>query len=263
MSTSATHSTDDGLVFIQEGLENGPLVVLIHGSLDRASGMLRVSRQIHKNTNVLRWDRRGYSKNGDHKGPFTVPGNVEDLVRILNGRKAILVGHSFGGNIALAAAARLGDQISAVSTYETPLSWFDWWPKSTAGATSLSVPPEQAAEAFMIRLIGNRRWNQLPERTKEERRKEGPALTTELQSIRDSVPWTADAIQCPVLCGYGSLGLEHHKKGAIWLGEHLTYAQSVMIEGAGHGAPNSHAEEFARLLVHPHLEIDGNSTSRS
>ncbi len=263
MSTSVTHSTDDGLEFIEEGREDGPLVVLIHGSLDRALGMLRVSRQIQKQARVLRWDRRGYAQNATHAGPYTVPGNVDDLIRFLNGRSAVLVGHSFGGNIALATAARLGDQISGVSTYETPLSWFDWWPTSTAGATSLSVPSEQAAEAFMTRLIGNRRWSELPERTKEERRREGPALTTELQSIRDSAPWTSEEIQCPVLCGYGSRGLDHHKKGAVWLGEHLPRAQSVLIEDAGHGAPNSHAEEFAKLLIQPHLDSDGSFTSMS
>lgn len=259
MSPSTPHSTNEGLIFIEEGLENGPLVVLIHGSLDRASGMLRVSRHIQKKAHVIRWDRRGYAKNVEHSGPFSVPGNVEDLVQILNDRPAILVGHSFGGNIALATAARLGDQVLAVSTYETPLSWFDWWPKSTAGATSLSVPPEEAAEAFMIRLIGKRRWSELPDRTKDERRREGPALAAELQSIRDSVPWKAEEIGCPVLCGYGSRGLEHHQKGAMWLGDHLSRAKSVIVEGAGHGAPNSHAEEFTKLLIQPHLEMFGSS----
>jgi pimeloyl-ACP methyl ester carboxylesterase len=117
----------------------------------------------------------------------------------------------------------------------------------------LKVPTDEAAEAFMVRLIGQRRWSELPERTKDERRSEGPALTEELQSIRDAAPWIANEIQCPVLCGYGSRALEHHKKGAIWLGEHLPNAKSVLVDGAGHGAPNSHAEEFVNLLVRPHL----------
>lgn len=248
------HSKDGDFSFIEEGLEDGALILLIHGSLDRASGMLRVSRQIQKGAHVIRYDRRGYSKNSGHHGPFDVAGNVDDVETILNGRAAIIIGHSFGGNIALAAAARLGSQVLAVSTYETPLSWFDWWPKSTAGAASLSVPPEEAAEAFMIRLIGQRRWGELPERTKEDRRREGPALTQELQSIRVASPWAVEEIRCPVLCGYGSKALEHHKKGALWLGENLPQGRTVMIDGAGHGAPTSHAEAFASLLILPHLD---------
>lgn len=253
MSATAPHSTNQGFAFIEEGQPNGPLVVLIHGSLDRAAGMLRVSRQLQKDARIIRYDRRGYAKNVEHHGPFDVASNADDLVDVLGDRPAYLIGHSFGGNIALATAGRLGSQILGVSTYETPLSWFEWWPKSTAGAQSLTVPPDEAAEAFMIRLIGQRRWDELPARTKEERRKEGPALTQELQSIRDGAPWSVEDIRCPVLCGYGSRALEHHKNGAIWLGEHLPKAKSVVVEGAGHGAPNSHAEDFARLLVTPHL----------
>jgi pimeloyl-ACP methyl ester carboxylesterase len=253
MYSTVPHSTADGVKFFEEGNPGAPLVVLIHGSLDRSAGMLRVSRQIQKVAQVIRFDRRGYAQNNVHPGPFNVAGNVVDLVNILNGRQAILIGHSFGGNIALATAALLGDQIHAVSTYETPLSWFDWWPTSTAGAKSLTVPTSEAAEAFMIRLIGAKRWGLLPESTKEARRSEGPALTAELQSIREGAPWNADDITCPVLCGFGSRALEHHKKGALWLGENLPNARSVEIEEAGHGAPNSHASEFADLLIRPHL----------
>jgi pimeloyl-ACP methyl ester carboxylesterase len=253
MSTTVPHSTENGLQFVEEGTSGKPVVLLIHGSLDRSAGMLRVSRQIQKEAHVIRYDRRGYAHNNSHQGPFTVAGNVADVVSILNGRKSILVGHSFGGNIALATAALLGEQIQAVSTYETPLSWFDWWPRNTAGANSLAVPTADAAEAFMIRLIGRRRWEQLPETTKEARRSEGAALTTELQSIREGAPWTVGDVRCPVLCGYGSRALEHHKKGAIWLGENLTHARSVEIADAGHGAPNSHASDFAKLLIRPHL----------
>ncbi len=239
--------------FFEDGVPGLPLVVLIHGSLDRSAGMLRISRQIDKESQVIRFDRRGYAQNNIHLGPFSVAGNVVDVVSILNGRESILIGHSFGGNIALATAALLGDQIRAVSTYETPLSWFDWWPTSTAGARSLTVPTEEAAEAFMIRLIGQKRWGLLPESTREARRSEGPALTAELQSIRDAAPWSVEDIKCPVLCGFGSRALEHHKKGALWLGENLLNARSVEIAGAGHGAPNSHAAEFADLLIRPHL----------
>jgi pimeloyl-ACP methyl ester carboxylesterase len=253
MSTTVPHSTENGLQFVEEGTPGMPLVLLIHGSLDRAAGMLRVSRQIHKEAHVIRFDRRGYAQNNSHAGPFNVPGNVEDVVSILNGREAILIGHSFGGNIALATAALLGEQIRAVSTYETPLSWFEWWPRNTAGATSLQVPTSEAAEAFMIRLIGQKRWGFLPETTKDARRSEGPALTAELQSIREAAPWSVDDINCPVLCGYGSRALEHHKKGALWLGANLHNARSVEIEGAGHGAPNSHSAAFTDLLIRPHL----------
>ena len=53
---------------------------------------------------------------------------------LLDGRRALVFGHSYGGNVALAAAARHPELVVAVAVYETPLSWLDWWPGTTAGA---------------------------------------------------------------------------------------------------------------------------------
>jgi len=138
------------------------VVVFIHGSLDRSAGMSRLSRLAAVTHTTLRYDRRGYGRQRQHGGPFTVAGNVDDLEEILQGRTAVLVGHSYGGNIALAAAERLGEQIVGVSTYETPLAWSEWWPQNSAGGTALTLSdPSEAAEAFMIRMIGEGRWNHI------------------------------------------------------------------------------------------------------
>ena len=236
--------------------ESGPdselLVVLIHGSLDRSGGMALLARQVQSSHRVLRFDRRGYGKSWPHPGPFTVENHVEDLVTLVGNRKAVLVGHSFGGNIALAASVRLREQVVGVSTYETPLSWMDWWPGTTAGAMAVSSSEADAAENFMVRLIGNKRWNALPERTREERRREGPALVGELTALRLNAPWFVDDISCPVLCGYGSLGMKHHADGARWLAKNLTQGQLVELRDAAHSAPMTHPLQFVNELVLPH-----------
>ena len=61
---------------------------------------------------------------------------VADLVDVLAGRPAVVFGHSYGGNVALAAADRHPDLVRAVGVYETPLSWLDWWPGTTAGSAT-------------------------------------------------------------------------------------------------------------------------------
>lgn len=256
MQGAQHHSSDEGLIFSEEaGLVDGPLVVLIHGSLDRSAGMLRLSRQLHDVARVLRYDRRGYAKSWPHPGPFSVAHQVEDLCGLLAGRDAVLIGHSYGGNVALAAAQSLGQQITGVTTYETPLSWFDWWPGTTAGAIGVASDVDDAAEAFMVRLIGLERWNALPERTKTERRREGEALVGELSSLRQSAPWEASLISTRVLCGYGNRGSAHHADGARWLDSNLSDSSLVCIDGAGHNAHMTHSAEFSRLLVQPHLEV--------
>lgn len=245
------------------GPDSEIIVVLIHGTLDRSAGMARLSRLTSRTHRTLRFDRRGYGRHSDHPGPFTVAGNAHDVVRLIGDHAAVLVGHSYGGNVALATAEMLPQQVLGVSTYETPLSWCEWWPSDSAGGAALSVEPEDAAETFMIRMIGEKRWNELPDSTKRQRRKEGKALTAELSHLRHGQPWDALNIKCPVLCGRGTHAQPHHQTAAKTLAGMFQDGHEVIIEGAGHGAPISHPQEFFDLLVSPHLDGRGTLTVMS
>ena len=255
MAPEQHHRLDLPPLFSAEsGPESDVLVVLIHGSLDRSGGMALLARHIQGTHRVIRYDRRGYGKSWPHAGPFTVADQVDDLIALVGDRKAVLIGHSFGGNIALAASVRLREQVAGVSTYETPLSWMEWWPGTTAGAMAVTSSEADAAENFMVRLIGPKRWQALPDRTREERRREGPALVGELTALRINAPWLADDIACPVLCGFGSVGMKHHAEGARWMSDNLKSARLVELRDAAHSAPMTHPIQFVKELVLPHLE---------
>ena len=216
--------------------------------------MALLARHLQGSHRVLRYDRRGYGRSWPHPGPFTVNDQVDDLVALIGDRRVVLVGHSFGGNIALSASVQLVNQVVGVSTYETPLSFMDWWPGSTAGAMAVASSLADAAENFMVRLIGHKRWNALPERTKEERKREGAALVGELTALRMSAPWSVEEITCQVLCGFGSLGMKHHADGARWLAQNLQKARLVELSEAAHSAPMTHPLQFIKELVLPHFE---------
>ena len=255
MSDTQPHQSDITEIFSEfSGTPDGPLVVLIHGSLDRSAGMTLMARHLHSRFRVLRYDRRGYGKSWPHRGPFSISDQVDDLTQILGDQSAVIFGHSFGGNIALAAAERLGPQILGVSTFETPLSWMPWWPGTTAGAIGVAAGEAEAAEKFMIRLIGHKRWDQLPDRTKRERRREGIALVGELTALRQNAPWSPEGITCPVYAGFGSRGLPHHAEGARWISAHVSRGTLVEISEAGHGAPMTHALDCAQALVSVHFD---------
>lgn len=238
----------------ESGPESDVLIVLIHGSLDRSGGMALLARHIQGSHRVLRYDRRGYGRSWPHPGPFSVADQVDDLAFLIGDRRVVLIGHSYGGNIALAASVKLRNQVVGVSTYETPLSWMEWWPGTTAGAMAVASSEEDAAENFMIRLIGAKRWGALPERTRQERRREGPALVGELSALRLKAPWTPAEITCPVLCGFGSNGMKHHGDGARWLSQNLQNGRLVELNDAAHGAPMTHPTQFVSELVLPHCE---------
>lgn len=120
-------------IWVQE-VGEGPLVVLVHGAMDRSGGMLRVRRILQSSCRVVRYDRRGYARSL-HTGPPTSFGQqVDDLAAVLDGRPAVLAGHSFGGLVCLALAERQPELARAVLAFEAPMTWAPWWPGGRPGA---------------------------------------------------------------------------------------------------------------------------------
>jgi pimeloyl-ACP methyl ester carboxylesterase len=179
---------------------------------------------------------------------------VDDLVGLLAGRKAVLVGHSYGGNVALATADVHPDLVAGVAVYEAPLSWEQWWPGTTAGAIAVADAgkPEEAAERFLRRMLGDQRWEELPERTKQVRRSEGVAMVEELADLRRHRPWTASRITAPVVTAYGSLGAPHHHRGMRYAAA-LLDCPLVELPGCRHDAPLSHPDLFTTAVIDPLL----------
>jgi pimeloyl-ACP methyl ester carboxylesterase len=250
-SGEAVNNRDGEVWWAETGPQEAPLIAVIHGSLDRSAGMLRLARHLDTNYRVIRYDRRGYGRSRPHAGPFGLDEQVHDLQRILRGRTALLFGHSYGGNVALAYAERFPAQVPAVAVYETPLSWYEWWPGTTAGSNALATrgEPEDAAEAFMRRLIGDQRWEELPERTRVDRRLEGPAMVGELADLRQRPAWDPVQLSLPVLAMFGERGAPHHRLGMEFLASQVADGREQMLAEAGHGAPLSHSEALAAYLL--------------
>ncbi|MDO8391947.1 MAG: alpha/beta hydrolase [Actinomycetota bacterium] len=232
-----------------------PLVVLVHGSMDRSAGMLRLSRRLDHDLCVVRYDRRGYGRSVPHPGPFDMAAQVDDLVDLLSGRPAIIVGHSYGGNVALTTAARHPHLVRGVVIYESPLSWEPWWSSTSLGARAVEMAhdPEAAAEEFMRRMLGSARWEALPERTRATRRAEGLAMVSELADLRRNRPWRPEEITVPLWIGYGSDTTPQHVRGMPYAAELIPGSHLVMLPGCHHLAPNSHPDLFRHELIDPLL----------
>jgi pimeloyl-ACP methyl ester carboxylesterase len=241
----------------EAGPDDAPLVVLVHGSMDRSTGLLKLSRRLDTDQRVVRYDRRGYGRSRPHAGPFGIESQVEDLVAVLDGRRAVVFGHSYGGNIALALAMRRPDLVHAVAVYEPPLSWLDWWPGSTAGADALATrgDPADAAERFMRRLVGDERWARLPPATRTARRREGVAMVGELIDLRSRAPWVGSEVTMPVVAIHGSRGRAHHRMSTEHLAATLPDCRVVEIAGARHFGPNTHPVEVAEVITDLFLQL--------
>lgn len=227
-------------------------MVLVHGSMDRQAGFLKLAKILSADFVVTIYDRRGYASSLSMEGPFDLDHHVRDLAEVIGSDEAILVGHSFGGTVALACAERHPDKVLGVVTYENPMPWLDWWPTDTGAghASRRSHEPERAAEEFLVRFIGRRLWDRLPETTKRERRAEGRALVEELGSIHATSVFDRDLIVVPLSVGVGSIAKDYMRRGAEYLSRHRD-ARLVVLEGAHHNAHSARSAEFAERLVLP------------
>src|SRR5690606_30786246 len=108
-----------------------------------------------------------------------IDAQVQDLLDVVGEVRCVALGHSMGGTVALAAAARRPDLFAAVGAYEAPRPWVPWWPTTSPGARAVGdgeVDPATAAERFMRRMVGDAQWDRMPASSRAKRRAEGPAL---------------------------------------------------------------------------------------
>jgi pimeloyl-ACP methyl ester carboxylesterase len=240
-------------LFVEEtGPPDAPVVLLIHGSMDRSRSFGRVARSLDGDLRVVRYDRRGYGRSVATGGPFTMDAHVADAAGVLAGRRAVVVGHSYGGDVAIALAERHPELARAVGAWEAPMVWEPWWPGATAAGDALAAAGSgsgsaEAAERFMRRMIGDDRWEGLPERTRNARRAEGPALLGEIDDLRVGPPYRFDAVAVPVVAGCGTRSRRHHREAARRLAA-LAGTPLVEVDGADHGAHLTHPAQFAAFV---------------
>ena len=236
-----------------------PLIVLVHGSMDRASSFSKVmSALAAAGRNVVAYDRRGYAHSRNSgPPPASLDEQSDDLLSVMAGRRSVIAGHSLGADVAMLTAVRRPDLVAALVVWEPPMPWMDWWPTDGSGGFAVGngvmdsddpVDPADAAEGFIRRVVGDDRWEKLPPSTKEARRAEGATLVAELRSVRGEPPFDPADIRVPTVIGCGTESRDHHRESTSRLVEIIPGAELHVVEGAQHGCHLSHPNEFAALV---------------
>ena len=233
---------------LADGPAAGRLLVLVHGAMDRATSFTRLMARLPDWT-IVSYDRRGYGHSWHLGPPESFRAQVEDLLEVLDGRRAVAFGHSLGGDIVMATAAGHPGLISSAVVWEPPQPWLPFWPgdSPSAGAAG-DLHPEDRAEWFMRRMIGDRIWERLPSATRRQRRAEGHTLAAELASLAGAAVFDPARVRIPVLVGRGSRSRVHQRRGARELAGALPAGELVEIPEADHGAHLSHPGEVADLI---------------
>ena len=101
-----------GLVGWREGA--GPPVLLLHGGPGLSFDYLApIADELGSGFDLAAYQQRGLSPSGE-SGPFTVRDHVADIVRVLDHLgwdRAFVLGHSWGGHLAVHAAVSIPDRL--------------------------------------------------------------------------------------------------------------------------------------------------------
>jgi len=228
-----------------------PVIVLIHGSLDRGSSFARVVRRL-PDLHTITYDRRGYHQSRDVLPVAdTLDIHIDDLFSVIGGRPAVVIGHSFGGTIALGAALdhEPASTILALAAFEPPLPWLPVPGNRASAARKYDDDPAVVSEQFFRRVVGNAAWDRLSDVAQEERRLDGPALAAEMRSIRGhEPPFDPRQLAVPAVFGRGDRSSARQRGGVQWLVENVVGSELIEFPGSGHGAHLSHPDAFANLV---------------
>jgi len=239
-----------GMESHETGPEGAPLLVLVHGAPDRRSAFRRVAAHL-QDLRVVTYDRRGYGDAAGLTPAASLEDHARDLLVVLAGRRAVVVGHSFGGNVALAAATLEPGLFDAVGIWESSMCWLPGWPEDhRAEVRDLARTEDTRAlgERMGRGLLGPDAWERLDEGGRELRRAEGRAFALDMGFLLEA-PYDLDAVKAPFLHGLGTETTPAHHTGARLLVERFGVPPYV-IEGVGHLAHIQAPEQWAGFVRH-------------
>ena len=230
---------------------NAPRVLFVHGVMDRGATFLSVSRRLTSSSWLI-YDRRGYGRSSVETVPV-FEDHVVDLVALIeresHNEPVVVVGHSLGGTIALAAVSRVAPCVSGVVVHEAPLPWLEWWPlRDLNGRRIEDESSHDAVVRVMERTAGGDVWEALPEAVRSQRLSEGPVMVSELVGARNGCPFEAERLDMHVVVSRGSLSLGHREQAQEWLVDNLPCARPHVIDGAAHNVQSTNPREFSELL---------------
>jgi pimeloyl-ACP methyl ester carboxylesterase len=215
------------------GVDGAPVVLLIHGLTDSLESFAGVVEALTPDHTVVTYDRRGWGRSRDDEPPTSLADHAQDAISLLAGRRATVVGHSYGGVVAMMTAVLRPDLVASLAVFEPTVPFTDWWPDyDEMMQRSLGLTP-------MLK-----RWSEgVPRRTSEQR------AADELSMARDfsfvvTAPFDFADITVPCLVGGSVDTTPWDYQSADRLSE-LLDADVVVFRDAGHTVHRTHAAEFA------------------
>lgn len=251
----------------------GAPILLLHGITDNGACWGRTADALAAHYTVYALDQRGHGKSDAPLGAYTYADYVADALELLrvNGlSNAMVMGHSFGGVVALNLAAESPQAVSKLIVIDPPLfdidaltpssvleqgrfDFFEWLRK---------LKPLSRAEMIQVCETQSPNWSDDECEAWADSKVDASPRLWEHGGIPTRSDWRTwlPAITCPTLLVYGDseLGGLVDQEKANQVVRALSRGQSAHIPNAGHSV---HRDQFATSMNAIHLFLDEDSNT--
>lgn len=252
----------DGWAVAYRRLGGGPPLVLLHATLSSSAQLQPLADRLAVSFTVIAVDRRG---SGESRPPGAPPArpidvavHVGDLAAVLGTERVgpvLVVGHSYGGCLALEFAARCPDLVAGSWVFEPPYAPVGP-PAVRAALTNVARRTAAAgrrggggaaAEAFLSAVGGRGAVGGPSPAARQRIRLAGSAALAD-SALLGLEPDGLERIRCPLVVATGTASLPVYAVLAEALIERVPDAVHEWIDGAAHGAPMTHLEAVAEAI---------------
>jgi esterase len=234
----------NGVRLYYEEHGSGAPILCIHGTSSSALAWTKAIPTLAGLGRVIAYDRRGCHRS-ERPRPYETTSteehtdDAEALLRTLDATPAIVIGRSYGGNVALDLAVRYPRSVRALALLEAfpggLSSEADGWEAEVA-ARMEEVAAERGVdavgEAFIREVVGA--WEELPAEWRRVITANGPAILAELRGGPLAVGATPLArVRAPTLVVSATTSAGAFRQVAAALADAIPGATSVRVDG-GH-----------------------------
>jgi pimeloyl-ACP methyl ester carboxylesterase len=240
--------------------------LFIHCTMGRAASWAGVQAALLDKLAMTAFDRPGHGKSARWRGAGGARG-LHDITTQIAGslidKRADVIGHSYGGTVALRLAMERPDKVRALVLIEPVLlaaaresAGFDAYLATIAGVeAALAAGDRHAAAARFNDMVSPEApWSGLPERTREGLAalihlivEEAAVLTEDGAGLL--APGRLEALRQPVLLIEGSLSPPLLRQVNAVLAARLGQVTRVVVAGAGHMLPVTHPDSVAAEIA--------------
>jgi pimeloyl-ACP methyl ester carboxylesterase len=208
----------NGVSLYYEEHGSGHPILCIHGTGSSAAVWVDAARELARHGRTIVYDRRGCTRS-ERPEPFVTNADqhADDaaaLIDALGATPALVIGRSYGGNVALDLTLRYPDRVRALALLEgapetlSPLArqWLAELEEKLFAAADEDMAT--VGETLIRAVAGTRAWEGMPEEARQIFTDNGPAIIAELRGgILEVSAEELGSIAQPTLlvCGKDSL----------------------------------------------------------